>query len=81
MRHPGEPISRKVLKELVWGSDPTIEEATIDAEIGRLRRAIGGRKREALIRTVRKLGYVCETPKRPAGTERKSSNSDAEARS
>jgi DNA-binding response OmpR family regulator len=30
----------------------------------RLRRAIGGRQREAPIRTVRKLGYVFQTPKR-----------------
>ena len=66
MRHPGEPLSRKLLKELVWGPESTIEEATVDAEIVRLRRAIGGRKRELPIRTVRKLGYAFESPKRRA---------------
>ena len=79
MRHPGEPLSRKVLKELVWGPESTIEEATVDAEIVRLRRAIGGRKRDAPIRTVRKLGYVFESPKRRAATKQKSLTSDASA--
>ena len=51
MRHPGEPLSRSALKELVWGPESTIEEATVDAEIVRLRRAIGGRKRDMPIRT------------------------------
>jgi two-component system, OmpR family, phosphate regulon response regulator PhoB len=64
MQHPGEPLPRRTLKERVWGAGSTIEEATVDAEIVRLRRAIGGRQREAPIRTVRKLGYVFQTPKR-----------------
>jgi two-component system phosphate regulon response regulator PhoB len=64
MQHPGEPLPRKTLKECVWGSSSTIEESTVDAEIVRLRRAIGGRQREAPIRTVRKLGYVFQIPKR-----------------
>jgi two-component system, OmpR family, phosphate regulon response regulator PhoB len=62
MRHAGEPLSRRALKELEGGPESTIEEATVDAEIVRLRRAIGGRKRDMPIRTVRKLGYVFQNP-------------------
>jgi DNA-binding response OmpR family regulator len=80
MRHPGEPLSRRALKEFVWGPESTIEEATVDAEIARLRRAIGGRKRDMPIRTARKLGYVFEIPKRRASPKRKLSTSDIEGR-
>ena len=80
MRHPGEPLSRRALKEFVWGPESTIEEATVDAEILRLRRAIGGRKRDMPIRTARKLGYVFEIPKRRASSKRKLSTSDIEGR-
>jgi two-component system, OmpR family, phosphate regulon response regulator PhoB len=66
MQHPGEPLPRRTLKERVWGVSSTIEESTVDAEIARLRRAIGGRRREAPIRTVRKLGYVFQKSKRLA---------------
>jgi DNA-binding response OmpR family regulator len=69
MRHPGKPFSRKALKELVWGPSSTIEESTVDAEIVRLRRAIGGRKRESPIRTIRKLGYAFEIPKRRSSSK------------
>src|SRR4051812_37899778 len=56
MQHPGEPLSRKRLKEIVWGPESTIELATVDAEIVRRRRAIGGRKREMPVRTARNFG-------------------------
>jgi DNA-binding response OmpR family regulator len=64
MRQPGEPVSLGTLKKLVWGSETTIEDSTVAAEIARLRRAIGGRRRDAPIRTVRNKGYVFETHKR-----------------
>jgi two-component system, OmpR family, phosphate regulon response regulator PhoB len=64
MQHAGEPVPRKILKERVWGTESTIEEATVDAEIVRLRRAIGGRRRDAPIKTVRKQGYAFQLPKR-----------------
>jgi len=75
MRHPGEPLSRGTLKELVWGPESTIEQATVDAEIVRLRRAIGGRKRDMPIQTARKLGYVFEIPKRRPSPKRRLSTS------
>ena len=80
MRHPGEPFSLKVLKDLVWGIESSVEEATVATEIMRLRRAIGGRKRDAPIRTVRKLGYVFEPPKRRAAIKQGLSISDASTR-
>lgn len=80
MRHPGEPLSRRALKEFAWGPESTIEEATVDAEIVRLRRAIGGRKRDMPIRTARKLGYVFEITKRRAPVKQKLSASDNERR-
>jgi two-component system phosphate regulon response regulator PhoB len=64
MRHAGETVSFRALKDLVWGVDATVKEANVTAEIVRLRRAIGGGKRKQPIRTVRKLGYVFEIPKR-----------------
>lgn len=80
MRHAGEPLSRRLLKELVWGFESTIEENTVDAEIMQLRRAIGGRRREAPIRTVRKLGYVFESPKRRTFPKGGTSKSNIERR-
>ena len=50
----------------MWGDRNVDRGATVDAEIVRLRRAIGGRKREAPIRTVRSLGYVFEVRRRRA---------------
>jgi two-component system phosphate regulon response regulator PhoB len=67
MQHAGEPVSPTALKNLVWGPDAAIKQANVAAEIVRLRRAIGGRKREQPIRTLRKLGYVFELPKRRKG--------------
>ena len=80
MRHAGEPLSLSTLKELIWGPASTIEEATVAAEIMRLRRAIGGRRRESPIRTVRKLGYVFEASRRSAATRERPFISDASTR-
>jgi DNA-binding winged helix-turn-helix (wHTH) protein len=66
LQHPDQPLSRRAIKEAVWGPESTIEEATVDAEIVRLRRAIGRRKREAPLRTVRGVGYVFEIRRRKA---------------
>lgn len=78
MRHPGKAFSRKELKELVWGPESTIADGNVDGEIVRLRRAIGGRRRETPIRTIRKLGYAFEASKRRASSKRKPGTSDAD---
>ena len=80
MCQPGEPVSLRTLKELVWGSDSTIENATVAAEIARLRRAIGGRKRDAPIRTVRNRGYVFEAHRPRTGNKPKAATADVEKR-
>ena len=77
MAHARQPLSRRAIKQAVWGAESTIEEASVDAEIVRLRRAIGGRKRETPIRTVRSLGYIFEVRRRRAANK---SNADAEQR-
>ena len=77
LQHARQPLSRRAIKEAVWGTESSIEEATVDAEIVRLRRAIGGRKREAPIRTVRSLGYVFEVRRRRAACK---STTSAEGR-
>jgi two-component system phosphate regulon response regulator PhoB len=69
LQHPSEPLSRRAIKQAVWGPESTIEEATVDAEMVRLRRAIGGRKREAPLRTVRGVGYVFEIRRRKAAAK------------
>jgi DNA-binding response OmpR family regulator len=70
LQHPNQSLSRRAIKEAVRGPESTIEEATVDAEIVRLRRAIGGRKREAPLKTVRGVGYVFEIRRRKASAER-----------
>jgi two-component system, OmpR family, phosphate regulon response regulator PhoB len=72
MRHALQPLSRRTIKEAVWGAESTIEETTVDAEIVRLRRAIGGRRRDTPIRTVRNLGYLFEAHKRPSTSKSES---------
>jgi two-component system phosphate regulon response regulator PhoB len=69
MQHPGEPLPRKTLKAQVWGTESAIEEATVDAEIVRLRRAIGGRRRDAPIKTVRKQGYAFQVSNRRSAAD------------
>ena len=63
IQRPGQPISRQILKDLVWGSEATVSLASVDAEIVHLRRAIGGRMASSPIRTVRGLGYVFILPR------------------
>ena len=80
MRDPGKPFSPAVLKELVWGPESTVEEGTVATEIMRLRRAIGGRKRETPLRTVRKQGYVFKCPKRREAPKQSLTVSDGSPR-
>jgi two-component system phosphate regulon response regulator PhoB len=80
MRHSGKPLSRKALKELVWGPESSIDEATVNTEIAKLRRAIGGRRRDTPIQTVRKVGFVFEAPKRRASSNQKLVDIDNESR-
>ncbi|MBA2397937.1 MAG: winged helix-turn-helix domain-containing protein [Bradyrhizobium sp.] len=76
MQHPQRPLSRREIKQAVWGAESTIQEVRVDVEIVALRRAIGGRRREAPIRTIRSQGYVFELPRRRMATNQNLVTSD-----
>ena len=57
MEKPGRVWTREALLDRVWGRDIYVDTRTVDVHIGRLRKAIGARGGEDLIRTVRGAGY------------------------
>lgn len=58
LERPEKPVSRDELKAAVWDDRIYVEPRTVDVHIGRLRRALAGRKQHSLIRTIRSVGYV-----------------------
>jgi two-component system, OmpR family, phosphate regulon response regulator PhoB len=56
MAHPERVFSRGQLLDKVWGDHVAIEERTVDVHVLRLRKAL--KDGEALIRTVRSVGYM-----------------------
>jgi len=66
MEHPDEPLSRQVLTEQVWHG--TFDNLTnvIDVYINYLRNKIDRNFEPRLIRTVRSVGYVFQTPDQPS---------------
>ncbi|CAK0743757.1 DNA-binding transcriptional dual regulator PhoB [Gammaproteobacteria bacterium] len=64
MAHPGRVFSRCQLLDLAWGEERCVEERTVDVSIRRLRIALtdAGGAGEALIETVRGVGYRFTTP-------------------
>ena len=57
MAHPGRIFSRTTLLDEIWGHDAYVEERTVDVHIRRLRQGLGPDGYDALIETVRGLGY------------------------
>ena len=58
LEKPGRVFSRAQLLDGVWGQAAEIDERTVDAHVGRLRKALSrGRERDP-IRTVRGTGYA-----------------------
>ncbi len=57
MRHPGQALSRTVILERVWDYGFESFANVVDATIRRLRKAIDEGHEQALIHTVRGLGY------------------------
>ena len=55
--HPERVYSRNQLLDRVWGRDAYIEERTVDVHIRRLRKALEPSGHDALIQTVRGVGY------------------------
>ncbi|QAU34777.1 response regulator [Janthinobacterium sp. 17J80-10] len=56
MAHPERVFSRNQLLDKVWGDHVVIEERTVDVHVLRLRKAL--KEAEALIKTVRSVGYM-----------------------
>ena len=57
MTHPGRIFSRTTLLDEIWGHDAYVEERTVDVHIRRLRQGLAPHGHDALIETVRGLGY------------------------
>ena len=57
MTHPGRIFSRTKLLDEIWGHDAFVEERTVDVHIRRLRQGLAPSGHDALIETVRGLGY------------------------
>ena len=56
LAHPERVYSRSQLLDKVWGDHAVIEERTVDVHVLRLRKAL--KESEALIKTVRSVGYM-----------------------
>ncbi|HEY0845996.1 MAG TPA: response regulator [Noviherbaspirillum sp.] len=56
LAHPERVFSRGQLLDKVWGDHVVIEERTVDVHVLRLRKAL--KDAEALIKTVRSVGYM-----------------------
>ncbi len=57
MTHPERVHSRAQLLDSVWGNQVLVDERTVDVHIGRLRRALGPTQHDALVQTIRGVGY------------------------
>jgi two-component system, OmpR family, phosphate regulon response regulator PhoB len=68
MTHPQRTFSRCQLLDEVWGNEAFVEERTVDVHVRRLRRALARSRHDALIETVRGIGYRFRSDARPAPT-------------
>lgn len=57
LKRPQRVFSRPQLLDLVWGVDIYVDDRTVDAHIGRLRKALNAGGKPNLIRTIRSAGY------------------------
>ncbi len=61
MSHPERVYSRNQLIDQVWGGNVYIDERTVDVHIRRLRKALSEHKFDAMVQTVRGVGYRFST--------------------
>ncbi len=66
MRNKGRPLSRTMIVEHVWNLDYDGLTNIVDVYIRHLRSKIDDRFPTKLIQTVRGIGYMIESPERPA---------------
>jgi len=57
MTHADRAFSRSQLLDQVWGDQVYVEERTVDVHVRRLRKALEVSKHDALLQTVRGVGY------------------------
>jgi two-component system phosphate regulon response regulator PhoB len=57
MTHAHRTFSRRQLLDAVWGEQSFVEERTVDVHVRRLRRALTQTGHEALVETVRGVGF------------------------
>jgi two-component system phosphate regulon response regulator PhoB len=57
MTHPGRIYARAKLLDEIWGDHVFVEERTVDVHIRRLRQALAPSGHDALLETVRGIGY------------------------
>ncbi|MDE2155551.1 MAG: response regulator transcription factor [Xanthomonadaceae bacterium] len=62
VRHQGEVVTRKMLLAAVWGYHFDPETNVIDVQMSRLRNKVDRDFSDALIRTVRGVGYTIQAP-------------------
>ncbi|MEM7049479.1 MAG: response regulator transcription factor [Acidobacteriota bacterium] len=60
MRNRGRVVSKTMILEYVWGYGFDPQTNVVEAKISRLRTKLAGHTSQALIRTVRGLGYIFE---------------------
>lgn len=63
LTHPDRLLSRPKIIALLGKDEEVADERTVDVWVGRLRRALEAQGLKDVIRTVRPLGYVFDTPK------------------
>jgi two-component system alkaline phosphatase synthesis response regulator PhoP len=56
-RHAGKVLNREQIIDLVWGGDFYGNDRVVDVYVGQVRRKLEAATGEALIRTVRGVGY------------------------
>lgn len=78
MTQPGKILTRQELRLHVWGQEVTLDQRTIDVEVGRVRSVLNRGKDRDPIRTVRGVGYAfdetygLDEPVTPAKSRRRS---------
>ena len=60
MEHRGRVFSRDQPVDSVWDHGIYIDSPTVDVHIHRLRKALNGRDKQDVIRTVRSAGYALD---------------------
>ncbi|HXE75198.1 MAG TPA: response regulator transcription factor [Candidatus Xenobia bacterium] len=58
MRHAGEPVSKTVLLEHIWGYDFDPQTNVVDVLVCRLRKKLEAQSKQEVIHTIRGVGYV-----------------------